>query len=379
MNSKTQGWLVFLLCGLGGLVLGLVVRMGLLSSNGQPKALPLDPAMLHPAPPASAEGAARQAVLEAYRTQAKTIGARLVLLKTLDAWVQDNPQECLNAIHALGMTSWLMPEMVSEALDGSPFAEVRMAQNLTDAELQDRLFTMAFQKALDADPAKALDLLSAMPAHLKAKFGLTLGEAWGKRADAARMRQLFRHPQATSGMVFTAIEKWSEKGTTQSLTFLDSLSEADMAEKGLTKRIILSAIGRKGDPQQLLSYMERQPSSPVRNQMMVGALGSLVAAKPARWEELTGSWGSSLAVADIAADAAPKAILTSPADATRLLDKIDGEKEREEATKFTARELLYKGGVKNPQAVLAWLKTVNDPIVVRAAMDELRFQKAVPQ
>ena len=362
---------------LAGFIAGFSLRYGLslggmenLHSAFAPSGAPI------PATVQMGKNPSFQAAIEVYRSKRpRTTEDRVGMLKTLDLWLSDDPVGCVNSLREMGALSLLNQDVIISAFthvsEGNPGVQMRMAGEISSPDLRDAVLSAIFKSAIANNPEVALDLLAGLPSHLMPDLQTRLGQAFGKIASPALFTKLLRQHGVWKDLVISGMQVWTKEHTSDALSFLEGIEDASLRQIGCSKTYILEKLESSADPEEMLRYTERLPMSVATTRAMTNALGTLLAENPGRWDELTSRQKSDATTAGIAANAAAKIVVKSPATAALFLSRIPGVEARLEATKQTARQLIWKG---NDAEVIAWARSIEDPIVANRIIEEMRFQ-----
>jgi hypothetical protein len=367
------------LWSLSGLIVGFFVRSSLpLGERQTSKGADLLPRFSIPATNYATKSRSFLAAIEAYRfKRPRTVDDRVGMLKTLDLWLSDNPVDCVNSLRDIGALGLLDQDAIiftfTEISEGGFGLQMRMATEIRSPDLRDAVMSAVFNSAVASDPKVALDLLAVVPVHLKPGMENRLGLAFGEIADPSLFAELVRHSSVRKELIISGMQVWAKKRTSDALSFLDSIDEVRLQQIGTSKGYILEKLESSLDPEAVLRYAEKQPAGAARIRIMTSAIGTLLSEDPNRWDELTSRQYSDITIAAIAADAAAKIVVKSPDTAALYLSRIPGMDARVEATKQTARQFYFSSG-GGPEKVIAWARSIQDPIVADRIIAELRFQ-----
>jgi hypothetical protein len=323
-----------------------------------------------------AHGAFGDAVA-AYRSKAfHSVEEHQALLRTLDLWLAEDPLACANALEEMGALDLLPPGAIAasfiDAYDGNAGAQMRKAKELKSAILRDEVVTAVFQTACNRDPMGSLDLVASLPPY-QWRLQEDLGHALGKVMDPGKIKAAMIHPAMNHNIMTELMRKWVETNTGAALAFLGSASDGEFLRFGLRKNYYYDKIEGVGDPDAQLAFFDRLPPSMAKVSGRNQALGSMLAKSPGRWEELTRDLSPN-AASGIAASAAKKAVTNSLDVAAGFLLRIPGEKARAEATRQATDALLFSGKPRDATAMVAWAKSIPDPVISRKIFEEMRFQ-----
>lgn len=364
---KTTGWRIVLLM-MAGFTAGFLLR----SRGGRDETPSAEFSN-------SVSAGFRDALSKVLRGQPESAHDRIAKLKILDAGMKDDPVDCANQLSEMGAFALLdeaaIFAAIREASHGEPAIAVRLANAVRSPSLRGRLLTSAFKDALAKAPMSALDLYGGLPDHLKITLGSELGGRLGQICDPSLMNEIIRHPGADQRVIVEAMKGWIARNTTEALAFLERVDPYSLEAKHTWKEYIWDKFDATGNPDERLAFFDKLRKSERQNMAVVSALGSILATNPQRWEELSRSLTTDVKLTDVAYDAAVKAAKTSPENVLRLLDQIPGEKARANAARQATTSMLFRSGVGEPQYVFAWLKTIQDPIVAHAVVEELAYQR----
>lgn len=364
---KTTGWRIGLL-----LIVGFTAGFLLRSRGGRDETPSAES-------PNSVSTGFRDALAKVLIAQPESAHDRIAKLKILDAWLKDDPVDCANQLSETGASALLDEAAISaairEASHGEPAIAFRLANAVRSPALRDRLLTSAFKDALAKAPMSALDLYGSLPDNLKTTLGIELGGRLGQICDPSRMNEIIRHPGADQTVIVEAMKGWIARNTTEALAFLETVDPYSLEAKHTWKEYIWDKFDATGNPDERLAFFDKLRKSERQNMAVVSALGSILATNPQRWEELSRSLTTDVKLTDVAYDAAVKAAKTSPENVLRLLDQIPGEKARANAARQATFSMLFRSGAGEPQYVFAWYKTIQDPIVAHAVVEELAYQR----
>lgn len=378
-GSMGRRILAISLWSLSGLVVGFFVRSSLsLGERQTSKGANLLPQFSIPATNHDTKSRSFLAAIEAYRfKRPRTVDDRVGMLKTLDLWLSDNPVDCVNSLRDIGALGLLDQDAIifafTELSEGGFGLQMRMGSEISSPDLRDAAMSAVFKAAVASDPKTALDLLAAIPLHLKPELETALGLAFGEIADPSLFAELLRHSSVRKELVISGMQVWAKSRTSDALSFLDSIDEVRLQQIGTYKTYILEKLVSSSDPEAVLRYAEKQPVSEATIRVMTSAIGTLLSEDPNRWDELTSRQYSDAIIATIAADAAAKIVVKSPDTAALYLSRIPGMDARVEAAKQTARQFYFSSG-GSPEKVIAWARSIQDPVVADRIIAELRFQ-----
>jgi hypothetical protein len=302
---------------------------------------------------------------------------RLNFLRTVETWLSQDPADCVNSLREMGSLGMLDRDVIIAAFtDGaeSNFTVIaRQAGEIQDADLRDAVVRTLFDAVVPSNPEGALELLAHVPVHLRPDFQKSLGRTLGAAADPALFGKLIKHPNAGRDMVIAGLQAWISDKTSDALSFFDSIGEGDLQRMGTSKTYILEKLTSSADPDALLAYTGRQPPSPAIARAITEATGTLLARDPSRWNELVSRQKSDAMISEIAADAAAKVVIKSPDAAAVFLSRISGVDARMQETMQTTRQFYFKGGGTR-EKVIAWARSIEDPVIAERIIAELRFQ-----
>jgi hypothetical protein len=272
-------------------------------------------------------------LLEARRAKELGPESRTELTAMLRAWLQVDPVACLNYLDAHDAMGLLDPKLVGKLISRRPGSSIRnlvsAAQGITDRALADKLYTQAFRLNLSATPKEALEMISALPEHLKNSLA---GEAFiyvAKTGGADELRK-FISANRSHHYTLNALEAVGESDPAGALALFKELGLEKDGPGSFPFAIMAGSLGEKS-PNLVLDWLKSHPASEGRDEDLTSLYAEILRKQPARLDELVPLLSSESAHLAAYKEIANDIVSAQPKLAASLIEKLPSTRERADA------------------------------------------------
>ena len=303
----------------------------------------------------------------------------LAISETVDAWLMENPVDCLNHLNSAALLGLLDPGQVDAAFrnftGNDPEREITVANQLSSSFWQSFLQQKAFGRLSRSNPNKAIEALAHVLVTLRPALVKVLAAELGKTANTEQFTALLQNQEAKSDLLVSTLTEWAKRDPAAALRLIDSLGDEGLRATKQTRMQLLGGLVASCDPKVLVPYLKQQQPGISRDQCLFHAMAALIEQDPLKLQET---------LTDLPTEAAKTQVLTETvvflskkdiSAATAMLVSVDSEAARQKLTRTIADALLSRIRAGESWSIEEWLGSLDDPLERAAAVRYFRAQQ----
>jgi hypothetical protein len=284
----------------------------------------------------------------------------------LRKWINLDSVACLNHLSENGMIGLFNEDeiagMLRSAAGATSSSLARVASNLRDPRLADRIYQEAFRMALRDSPESSFNLIAALPRHLQRTFELEAVQAVVKQSGPDGFERVFSQFKISAPALKKGLLSVGAMNPKEAFELIERNRErvndlSDMPGGDNQALITLIAVG-KPDPDLSLSWLNKMAPSNFVDTLLVEVLSQKLQKQPDSADDIFRAAGHAQLASDALTMAASGLAKTRPDLAQKLIEKIPSDRSRADAYSNAGRWMI----LSNPTGALNLAASATNPI-----------------